>query len=61
MYNSFKIKDRPGDLGYYMGYKISKEYYRNAKDKQLAIETILNIKDFTAFFEQSRYSLKFSK
>ena len=61
MYNSFKIKDRPGDLGYYMGYKISKEYYRNAKDKQSAVRDILNIKDFEAFFEKSRYREKFTK
>jgi hypothetical protein len=60
MYNSFKIKDRPGDLGYYMGYKISKEYYRNAKAKKPAINDILNIKDFNAFFEKSRYREKFA-
>lgn len=61
MYNSFKIKDRPGDLGYYMGYKISKEYYRNAKDKKSAVSDILNIKDFTAFFEKSHYREKFAE
>ncbi|HEX8286686.1 MAG TPA: DUF2268 domain-containing putative Zn-dependent protease [Pyrinomonadaceae bacterium] len=61
MYNSFKIKDRPGDLGYYMGYKISKEYYRNAKNKQSAVRDILNIKDFDAFFEKSLYRQKFTK
>jgi len=61
MYNSFKIKDRPGDLAYYMGYKISKEYYRNARDKKLAIREILNIKDFAAFFEKSGYRAKLAK
>ena len=61
MYNSFKIKDRPGDLGYYMGYKISREYYRNSRDKKQAIREILNIKDFTAFFEKSGYREKFRK
>jgi Predicted Zn-dependent protease (DUF2268) len=61
MYNGFKIKDRPGDLGYYMGYKITKEYYRNAKGKKSAIRDILNIKDFTAFFEKSRYREKFAQ
>ena len=61
MYNSFKIKDRPGDLGYYMGYKISREYYRNAKDKRQAIADILNIKDFSDFFRRSRYGEKFAE
>jgi hypothetical protein len=61
MYNSFKIKDRPGDLGYYMGYKISQEYYRNARDKKAAVREILNIQDFNAFFEKSGYRAKFAK
>jgi hypothetical protein len=60
MYNSFRIKDRPGDLGYYMGYKISQAYYRNAKDKRQAIRDILNIKDFQGFFQRSRYDEKFA-
>lgn len=59
MYNGFKIKDRPGDLGYYVGYKISREYYRNAKDKRQAIADILNIKDFRDFLQRSRYGEKF--
>jgi hypothetical protein len=55
MYNGFKIKDRPGDLGYYMGYKISGAYYRNAKDKRQAVRDILSITDFNEFFRASRY------
>lgn len=61
MYNGFRIKDRPGDLGYYMGYKISREYYRNAKDKRQAMADILNIKDFTDFLGKSRYGEKFAE
>ena len=60
MYNGFKIKDRPGDLGYFMGYRISREYYRNSPDKQSAMREILNIKDFAAFFEKSGYRAKFA-
>jgi hypothetical protein len=60
MYNSFKIKDRPGDLGYYVGYKISREYYQNARDKRQAIGDILNIKDFPVFLQRSRYGEKFA-
>ena len=61
MYNGFRIKDRPGDLGYYMGYKITQEYYRNARDKKSAMREILNIKDFNAFFEKSRYRARFAE
>jgi len=61
MYNGFKIKDRPGDLGYYMGYKISKVYYQNAKDKGQAIRDVLNIKDFPDFLDRSRYGKKFAE
>lgn len=60
MYNGFRIKDRPGDLGYYVGYKISHAYYRNAKDKRAAIKEILNIRDFSDFFLRSRYGEKFA-
>ena len=60
MYNGFRIKDRPGDLGYYMGYKISRAYYRNSKDKRQAIRDLLNIKDFQEFFRRSRYGEKFA-
>jgi len=58
MYNGFKSKDRPGDLGYYMGYKICWSYYNNAKDKKEAVRDVLNIKDFPAFLQKSRYRAK---
>lgn len=61
MYNGFKIKGRPGDLGYYVGYKISRAYYQNARDKQQAISDILNIKDFQGFFRSSRYGEKLAE
>jgi hypothetical protein len=34
--------------------------YENAKDKRQAIGDVLNIKDFSAFFEKSRYREKFA-
>ncbi len=61
LYNGMTAKDRPFDLGYYMGYKICESYYKNAKDKQQAIRDILEIKDFPAFVEKSRYREKFTK
>jgi len=60
MYNGFKVKNRPGDLSYYMGYKISKSYYQNAKNKRQAIREVLNIKDFSDFFKKSHYGEQLS-
>ena len=51
IYNGVTSKDRPGDLGYYVGYLISREYYRKTKDKRQAVRDILNVKDFNKFFE----------
>ena len=52
-------KDRPNDLGYWMGYKISKAYYDQAKDKKNAIDDMIHIKDFNKFLVQSGYTKKF--
>jgi hypothetical protein len=58
MYNGLTAGTRPPDLGYFMGYKISETYYKNARDKRQAIKDILEIKDFPKFFEQSKYAKK---
>lgn len=50
---------RPNDLGYWMGYKITKAYYDQATDKQQAIEDILTIKDEEKFLAASGYVAKF--
>ena len=49
-------KSRPKDLGYWMGYKISKAYYDKMVDKEKAISDILNITDFREFLEKSGYN-----
>lgn len=46
--------DRPADLGYWVGYMISKAYYNNASDKKQAAHDILHIKDYKAFYEKSK-------
>jgi hypothetical protein len=61
LYNGSAVKDRPADLGYYMGYKICEAYYKNAKDKKQAIKDILTIKDFNKFLQDSKYAEKFVK
>jgi hypothetical protein len=49
-------KNRPSDLGYYIGYKISEAYYKNAGDKREAIREILTVQDFAGFLEKSKYA-----
>jgi hypothetical protein len=61
LYQGDQAKDRPADLGYYMGYKITESYYRNAADKRAAIKEILEIKDFEEFLKTSRYEEKFGR
>jgi Predicted Zn-dependent protease (DUF2268) len=51
-----KDKSRPNDLGYWMGYKITKAYYNKAVDKMAAIKDILNIQDFNKFLKDSGYN-----
>jgi hypothetical protein len=46
---------RPADLGYWMGYKISKAYYANAADKKAAVKDILLFADAKAFLAASGY------
>ena len=53
LYNANSAKDRPADLGYYVGYMITRAYYRKAKDKRQAVHDILNIQDARAFYEAS--------
>jgi uncharacterized protein YjaZ len=53
VYNALTAKDRPADLGYYVGYLITRSYYDNAKDKRKAVLDILNIQNARAFYEAS--------
>ena len=58
LYAGKRKDDRPADMGYYIGYVITKSYYDKAKDKTQAIADILNIKDCKIFLAQSGYSPK---
>lgn len=55
LYGTSKKDDRPNDLGYWMGYKITEAYFNKQKDKQKAIKEILNIKDPIQFLKQSGF------
>lgn len=48
--------ERPGDLGYYIGYKICEAYYNKTADKKQAVKDILHIKDYDAFLKLSGYA-----
>ena len=56
LYNGGSIDDRPHDLGYAIGYLISKSYYRHAEDKQKAVFELLNTNDFLTILKGSDYS-----
>lgn len=54
--NRKALGDRPPDLGYYMGYRITAAYYRHAPDKRRAIRDIVTIRDFDRFVQESGYA-----
>lgn len=51
LYNT--TPEQPGDLGYWVGYRIAKAYYRKATDKRRAIRDILKVTDVPAFLAAS--------
>lgn len=59
LYNGSQSTDRPGDLGYVMGYRIAKAYYRRTRDKRQAVRDMLRIRDFDGFVKASGYGRRF--
>src|SRR5580658_7389625 len=51
LYNS--TLEKPGDLGYWVGYRIVKSYYQHAPDKQVAFREILQMTNPKAFLAKS--------
>jgi hypothetical protein len=45
LYNGVGTPEKPGDLGYWVGFCIAKSYYDRAKDKRAAMKTLLELKD----------------
>jgi hypothetical protein len=43
LYNGFGTPDKPGDLGYWAGYRVAKAYYAHASDKRAAISALLAV------------------
>jgi uncharacterized protein YjaZ len=55
LFQGDRAKDRPADLGYYIGYRICEAYYRRSPNKQEAIAHILHITDAAAYLRESSY------
>ena len=59
LYQGQLIGERPADLGYWVGYKITEAYYNNATNKTRAIDEIFKINDFEKFLLLSGYAEPF--
>jgi hypothetical protein len=56
LYQGDRSKDRPADLGYFMGARICGAYYKSAPDKRRAIQDIFAMPSASAFLARSGYS-----
>jgi hypothetical protein len=45
--------EKPGDLGYWVGYRIAKAYYLRSPDKTQAVREVLDMSDAKAFLAKS--------
>lgn len=52
--NTATIKDKPADLGYFIGYIITKKFYERSKNKKSAVSTIINL-DFSNMAETENF------
>lgn len=59
LYNGTNSKDRPADLGYYMGFKICEAFYRRESDKQEAVRRILTLSNPDELLKESGYGETF--
>jgi hypothetical protein len=60
LYEGDRAKDRPADMGYYIGFKICEALYKRSADKSAAIRQILAISDADAMLKESGYGEKFA-
>ena len=51
LYNT--TPEKPGDLGYWVGYRITRTYYQRASDKRQALRDILEMSDPKSFLAKS--------
>jgi hypothetical protein len=48
--------DRPGDLGYFIGYRIAESFYGRTADKKAALRAIIEASNSDQFLSQSGYA-----
>jgi hypothetical protein len=53
LYNGRGTAERPGDLGYWVGYRIAKQFYQRAPDKLAAIRELLTEQDAQKILSRS--------
>jgi hypothetical protein len=56
LYDGDRIKDRPADLGYWIGAEIAADYYGRATDKQTALREIMELRDPAKIWRGTRYA-----
>ena len=61
LYGTSGKDDRPNDLGYWIGYKITEAYFEKQRDKREAVSAILNIDNAVEFTKKSGYLDKYWK
>jgi hypothetical protein len=55
IYNAAVATSTPKDLGYFMGYCIARDYYRNHESDEDVIQSIIEITDAKAFIKKSGF------
>lgn len=55
LYGTSGKDDRPNDLGYWIGYKISKAFFNQQEEKKQTIDYILNIENTREFLHKCGY------
>lgn len=53
LYDGRGTAERPGDLGYWVGYRIVRAYYARARDKRAAVRAIIELRDPKALLAAS--------
>ena len=56
LYNQRGTDGWPGDLGYWVGYRVAKSYYNRAPDKAATIKAIIEMRDPAAFLAESGWT-----
>jgi len=61
MYEGKVVNERPADLAYFVGYRVTEAYYNSAPDKRKALAEILNFSDADKLLNDSGYAARFGK